>query len=88
MSQAGSRPRLLNETLFELAVVGKVAMHDLDRHAAFKAEVGREVDGCHTPARYAGPDLVSTVEKTTNHRVGAVDGHHASLKFEPERRGP
>ena len=45
--EASRRARLLDEALLELAVVGEVAVHDLDRDAALEAQVGREVDGRH-----------------------------------------
>ena len=34
----------------ELAVVGEVAVHDLDRDAALEAQIGGEVDGRHAAA--------------------------------------
>ena len=52
------------------AVVGEVAVHDLDGDAALEAQVGGEVDGRHAAAGDARAHLVPAVEETADHRVG------------------
>ena len=50
VGQPGGRARLLDEALLERLVVGQMAVHDLDRDAAFEPQVGGEIDGRHAAA--------------------------------------
>ncbi len=48
--QACRRAGLLDEPLFEVLVVGEVAVHDLDGDGPFEPQVGGEVDRRHAAA--------------------------------------
>ena len=53
MCQPGSRPGFLDEAGLVLVIVGEVTVHDLERNAAFEAQVGGQIYGGHTAARDA-----------------------------------
>ena len=68
--EARGRARLLDEALLELAVVGEVAVHDLDRDAALEAQVGGEVDGRHAAPGDARAHLIPAVDQAADDRIG------------------
>ena len=62
MRETGGRTRLLNEAALERVVVGEVAVHDLDRDAAFEAQIGGQIDGRHAASSDPRAHLISAVD--------------------------
>jgi hypothetical protein len=51
MREPRRRPRLLDEAGLVFAVVGEMAVHDLDGNPALEPQIGGQVDGGHASTR-------------------------------------
>jgi hypothetical protein len=73
----------LHEPVAEVAVVGEVPVHDLDRYAPLETAVGSEVDRRHTAPGDARAHVITVVNETSDNRVGLLAGRHERKSMEP-----